>query len=161
MALKITLKPGERMIIGNAVITNGATKTEFVVESNTPILRQKDIMSAAKADTPARRIYFCVQLMYVDGNNLVDHHKLYWELVRDFVSAAPSSLGLIDELNELIVQEKYYQALKIARHLMNFEQEVVRRANQCSESIPSRGPEDHVRTRNRSTCTHTSCAQTY
>lgn len=161
MALKITLKPRERMIIGNAVITNGPVKAEFVVESNTPILRQKDILSAAEADTPARRIYFCVQLMYVDGDNMTEHHKLYWELVRDFISAAPSSLRLIDELNELIVQEKYYQALKTACQLMHYEQEVIKRANQCSESIPSRGPEDHVRSRNRSPRSDTSCAQTH
>jgi flagellar biosynthesis regulator FlbT len=29
MALKITLKPNEKLILGGAVITNGATKCEF------------------------------------------------------------------------------------------------------------------------------------
>ena len=43
MGLKITLKPGERMIIGGAVITNAGTKCHFIVENTVPILRDKDI----------------------------------------------------------------------------------------------------------------------
>ncbi|MCP4374071.1 MAG: flagellar protein FlbT, partial [Deltaproteobacteria bacterium] len=42
MALKITLKPNERMIIDGAVITNGSTVTDFIIENKVPILRQSD-----------------------------------------------------------------------------------------------------------------------
>ena len=46
MALKITLKPNEKMIVGGAVITNGNIKnTNLIIENNVPILRQKDIIS--------------------------------------------------------------------------------------------------------------------
>lgn len=132
MSLKITLKPQERMILGQAVITNGPGKTEFIIENNVPILRQKNILSPDEADTPARRIYFAIQLMYVDEGNLADHHKLYWQLVRDFVEAVPRSLPLVDEINEFISRTQYYQALKAAQRLMEFEQEVLERAKQCS-----------------------------
>ena len=54
------------MIIGGAVITNAGTKCNFVVENTVPILRDKDILSTDKANTPARRIYFSIQLMYID-----------------------------------------------------------------------------------------------
>ena len=136
MALKITLKPNERMILGQAVITNGPGKCEFIVENNVPILRQNDILSPEKANTPARRIYLAVQLMYVDGVQAATHQKLYWELVREFVDAAPSSVYLIDQINELIVKEKYYQALKLAQRLIDFEQEVIGRVTKCSEILP-------------------------
>ncbi len=131
MALKITLKPNERLIIGDAVITNGPNKTEFVVENKVPLLRQDSIIASDEADSPSRRIYFVIQLMYLDKDNIAEHHKLYWELVRDFVKAAPSFLELIDHINELILSEKYYQALKVARRLIEFEQEVMERAKQC------------------------------
>lgn len=131
MALKITLKPHERMIIGGAVIQNGSTKTELVVQNNVPILRHKNILSLSEADTPAKRIYLCVQLMYVDEAHVDQHHKLYWELVQDFVSAAPRSLPILDQLNEYVVQAQYYDALKTARNLIKFEQEVFERAKQC------------------------------
>ena len=103
MALKIMLKPFERVILGGAVVVNGATKAEFLVENKVPILRQKSILAPQDANTPAKRIYFVIQLMYVDEAHLGDHHKVYWELVRDFVNAAPSTLGLVDQLNECIL----------------------------------------------------------
>ncbi|MCP4748712.1 MAG: flagellar protein FlbT [Desulfobacteraceae bacterium] len=132
MALKITLKPRERVILGGAVITNGPSKTEFSVENEVPVLRQKNILGAEEAISPARRIYFVIQLMYVDNQNLKAHHELYWELVQDFLSAAPRSIELIDRLNDQIFQMNYYQALKLAKKLIDFEQEVIKRATQCS-----------------------------
>lgn len=136
MALKITLKPHEKIFIGGAVIRNGHTKADLVVENNAPILRQKNILSPSQADTPARRIYLSIQLMYVDKPQLVSHLNLYWQLVRDFLQAAPSSLELIDHINELVYMENYYQALRTAQKLIDFEQEVMERATKCSESLP-------------------------
>ena len=88
--MKITIKPHEKLIIGGAVIANGSAKSEFIIENDVPILRGKDIMSLKEADSPCRRIYFAIQLMYVDPENLAEHHKTYWELVRDVAEAAPS-----------------------------------------------------------------------
>ena len=136
MALKITLKPNERMILGKAVITNGSGKCEFIVENNVPILRQSDILSPDRADTPALRIYLAIQLMYVDEAQIVVHQKSYWQLVKDFIAAAPSSLNLIDQINELILKENYYQALKLTQKLIDFEQEVIERVTKCSEILP-------------------------
>ncbi len=136
MALKITLKPNEKMIIGGAVINNGPGKTEFVVENNVPILRQNNILSPDDADTPARRIYLAIQLMYIDTPNLGTYQDLYWKLVREFVQAAPSSLELVDKINEMIFQGNYYQALRSTHNLIEFEQEVLKRVTECSEILP-------------------------
>ena len=136
MALKITLKPNEKLIIGGAVITNGPNKVEFIVENNVPILRQNNILSPDDADTSARRIYLAIQLMYVDTPNLGTYQDLYWKLIREFVQAAPSSLELIDRINEMILKEKYYEALKLAQQLIDLEQEVIERVTKCSEILP-------------------------
>lgn len=125
MGLKITLKPGERMIIGGAVITNGIKKTNFVVENPVPILREKDILSTENANTPARRIYFTIQLMYIDEKNLAAHHKLYWKMVREFLNAAPSVMSIIDRISQDIVNGSYYQALKTCKKLIAYEEEVI------------------------------------
>jgi flagellar protein FlbT len=135
MALKITLKPNEKMIIGGAVIKNGPGKCEFIVENNVPILRQNSILSPDEADTPARRIYLAIQLMYVDTPNIGNYRELYWKLIRQFVQAAPSSLELVDRINEMIFQENYYQALKSAQDLIAFEEEVIQRVTKCSEIL--------------------------
>ena len=127
MALKITLKPHEKLIIGGAVLANGSTKSEFIVENSVPILREKDIMSLQQADSPCKQIYFAIQLMYVDEKNMTDHHKTYWELVKDVVEAAPSRQPILHEISENILHERYYQALKLTRKLIDYEKEVINR----------------------------------
>jgi flagellar protein FlbT len=135
MALKISLKPRERMIIGGTVISNGNAKCDLIIENKVPILRQKDIMSEQEANSPCRRIYFVIQLMYIDEENLITHHNTYWDLVRGLVRAAPSVLGLIDQISEHIVNNRYYQALKLARRMIDFEQEVMNRVQKSAGSV--------------------------
>ena len=61
MGLKVELKPGERFILGECLVTNGDQRTRLLIEGQAPILREKDIMTPEQADTPAKRIYLCVQ----------------------------------------------------------------------------------------------------
>ena len=127
MPLKITLKPRERLILGGAVVRNGDTGARLVVENEVPVLREHDILSQREAATPCRRIYFVVQLMYVDAANLAEHHKLYWTLVDDVAKAAPSTARFTGEISRLVVERKYYQALKVARRLIDYEEELLKR----------------------------------
>jgi flagellar protein FlbT len=130
MALKITLKPHEKMIIGGAVVTNGNSKSELLVENNVPILRQKDIMNEKDSNSPTRRIYFVIQLMYIDEKNLALHHKSYWKLVQDFIQAAPTALPTVDQISRNILGGQYYQALKLARNLIDYEEEIISRVQE-------------------------------
>ena len=102
MALKIMLKPQERMILGGAVVSNGnSTGCQLIIENKVPILREKDIISESAADTPCRQLHFIIQLMYIDDEgNLAIHQKNYWRLVNEIINAAPSTIGLIDAINE-------------------------------------------------------------
>ena len=130
MALKITLKPHEKMIIDGAVITNGDHRCELFIENNVPLLRQKDILSEKEANSPARRIYFAIQLMYIDLANLELHHKAYWRLVQEFIQAVPSALSVIDAINDHILKGQYYHALKGARNLIEYEKEILNRVQE-------------------------------
>jgi flagellar protein FlbT len=128
MALKITLKPQEKMILGAAVVTNAnSASSNLIIENKVPILREKDILSEKEANSPCRRIYFVIQLMYIDEENLKIHQKTYWKLVKELTEAVPSTVALIDQISEQIVSGRYYQALKLAQKLCDYEQEVVSR----------------------------------
>ena len=127
MALKISLKPHEKFILGGAVIANGDAKSTFVLENDVPLLREKDILTLASADTPCKKIYFAIQLMYIDGKNLAEHHKIYWELVKDVAAAAPSTKPVLQEISNDILNDRHYQALKLTKKLIDYEQEVVSR----------------------------------
>lgn len=133
MALKIKLKPHERLIIGGAVVANGDTKCDLVIENEVPVLRDKDILREKEVNTPCKRVYFMIQLMYVDCKDLVEKHNIYWSLVKDLVEAAPSTADTLAEISSMIIEGKYYPALKLARKLIEYEEGVtehVRRA-QC------------------------------
>jgi flagellar protein FlbT len=135
MALKISLKPHERMIIGGAVVTNGDSRSDFTIDNKVPLLRQNDIMSEEKANSPTRRLYFVIQLMYIDQDKVLTYHNMYWSIVQDIVKAAPSVLGLIDQISELILGNQYYQALKLTKKLMEYEEEVTCRVRKSSRSL--------------------------
>ena len=124
------------MIIGGAVLTNGnSASSDLVIENKTPILRQKDILSEEKANSPCRRIYYAIQLMYIDEHNLAAYHKVYWDLVKDLVRAAPSTVVLIDSISEHILHRRYYHALKLTKRLIEYEQEVIENVSSSVESV--------------------------
>ncbi len=127
MALKVELKPNERIIVGKAVIRNGETRTRLFIEGQAPILREKDILTPETADTPARRIYLATQLMYLAGD-IDAHHDVYFDLVRDFLAAAPSAKPIVAEINNRILSGDLYKALRTAKQLVAYEQELIAHA---------------------------------
>ncbi len=127
MALKVELKPGERIILGDCTVTNCGQRTRILVEGSTPILREKDIMTAALADTPAKRIYLAVQLMYTSRDPRA-HHETYFALVREMVQAAPSTWAFIEVINNQILSGDVYKALKEANKLIAYEKDLFEHA---------------------------------
>ena len=86
MALKVELKPHERIIIGSCVITNTDQRARLLIDGeNIPILREKDILTPETADTPAKLVYLAVQLMYISPDPQASHGT-YFNLVRDIVA---------------------------------------------------------------------------
>lgn len=136
MALKITLKPNEKMILGGAVVTNGNKKSaDLIIENNVPVLRQKDILSEKDATSPCTRIYFIIQLMYIDQENLITHQHSYWKLVRELLAAVPRLGRHIDQINENILRGKFYRALKLSGELIDYEQEVLKHVHAITDTI--------------------------
>jgi flagellar protein FlbT len=121
MALKVELKPGERIIIGDSVITNDNQRTRLFIEGDAPILREKDILKPKTATTGARRIYLAVQMMY-----LAKSYEKFWVeytlLKTDFLSAAPSALRIIEDIEKEMLTGNLYKAMKAARSLIEYEE---------------------------------------
>ncbi len=132
MPLKLTLKPHERVILGGAVVTNGASSCHLLIENNVPILRQSDILSESQANTPCRRIYFVIQLIYIDQAQSAELQPVFWELAREVLEAAPSMKNLISRISQFIIENKMYQALKTARKLIQYEEELIKNATEHS-----------------------------
>ncbi|MHB8057193.1 MAG: flagellar biosynthesis repressor FlbT [Desulfuromonadaceae bacterium] len=128
MPLILTLKPGERVILGGAVIKNGHTVAHLQIENKVTLLREKDILTEAEATTPCKKIYLVIQLMYIGDGLTSELAQLYWDLVRDVVAAAPSTNDLISQVSAYIVESNFYPALKIAKKLITYEEELLQHA---------------------------------
>ena len=124
MGLKVELKPGERFILGDCIVTNGDQRTRLLIEGQSPILREKDIMTAEQADSPAKRIYFIVQLMYTSRDPIA-HHETYFTLMRELVQAVPSTWPHIEAISNHIMAGEMYKALKSAKALIAYEKELL------------------------------------
>ena len=127
MALKIELKPKERVILGDCVVTNDDQRTRLLIDGMVPILREKDIMTLSGANSPAKRIYLAVQLMYT-SKRAQDHHALYLRLVREILKAAPSTRPYIESINNQILTGDLYKALKETRKLIAYEKGLLEHA---------------------------------
>ena len=124
MPLKVELKPGEKIILGRAVITNGDQRTRFTLDGDAPLLREKDILTPDNADSPAKLIYLAVQMMYLE-QDIDKHHQHYFKLVTDVLSAAPSLSGEISNINNHILTGNLYKGLKDAKSLIKKEEELL------------------------------------
>ncbi|WP_424982961.1 flagellar biosynthesis repressor FlbT [Maritalea sp. S77] len=141
MALKVELKPKERLIVGDCVITNSDQRTRLYVSGRSPILREKDIMRVEEASSPAKRVYFAVQLMYLDDD--VDKvQEEYFSLVNDLVKAAPSMTAIVDEINNEILTGSLYKALKKAKKLIEYERELIGDATTGGFGVPTDSQEN-------------------
>jgi flagellar protein FlbT len=109
--LKIELKPGERFILGGCVVTNDNRRTRLAIEGAVPILREKDIMTARQANSPAKRFYLAVQRMYTSKRTQEDY-AAYRELIREMLKAAPNARPFIDSINNRILTGELYEALR-------------------------------------------------
>jgi len=126
MALTISLKSKEQAVIGGAVVCNDEDRRiRLTIKNNVTILREKDVLKPADVDTPCKRLYFSIQLMYMDRENLAEYHKVYWKDAEDIIKAAPSCYDIIEKMSKYIVAGEYYKALKSCKELIQHERELL------------------------------------
>jgi len=131
MPLKLKLKPKEKVIIGGAVLVNGGSHAEFSVENRVPILRSKDIMTEDEADSHCKKIYFLLQLMYIEQKRSQEHYDMYLQLVKELIAAAPSMVGMLYEVSESLLEDDFYKALKRAKKLIAYEAKAIDQAREA------------------------------
>jgi len=132
MSLTISLKPKEQAVIGGAVVCNDEDRRiRLTIKNKVTILREKDVLKPADVDTPCKRLYFSIQLMYMDQENLAEYHKVYWKDAEDIVKAAPSCLSIIEKTSKFILAGEYYKALKSCKEVMQHERELLNHGKDC------------------------------
>jgi len=127
MALKISLKPGEKFVVNGAVLTNGDRRSAFVIQNKVSILRERDILTEAQATTPAKRIYFAVMLSYLDSERAQSYYQTFVERMSDFMSAIENQeMKLICvQISMDMMKGEYYRALTGCRKIVDYEAKVL------------------------------------
>lgn len=125
MPLKLSLRPGERFVLNGAVVQNGDRRSVLVLQNKASVLREKDIMQAEEANTPVRRIYFPVMMMYLDEANADRYYDEFVRRMTEFMSviANPQILGECVNISRHCMAREYYKALMLCRRLIEYEDE--------------------------------------
>ena len=92
----------------------------FLIDGEAPILRERDTVTAETANTPAKRLYLCVQTMYLKSD-IPKYQIAYQGFLRDLRNASPGDRLAIDAINAHVSSGALYKALKEIRKLMKRE----------------------------------------
>src|SRR6478609_3126800 len=106
--LRVELKPFERIVIGETVLVNSGTRTSFLIDGDAPILRERDTINAETANTPARRLYLCLQTMYLK-NDIPRYRTAYQGFLRGLREASPGARVTIDAANDHVSSGALYK----------------------------------------------------
>ena len=136
MPLKLSLKPGEKFVLNGAVVQNGDRRSALLLQNKASVLREKDIMQAEEANTPSRRIYFPVMMMYLDQANWESYQDEFVKRLSEFMGAVRNPDVLADCVNasRCVMTREYYKALMLCRKLIEYEDE---RLGNVASGVPA------------------------
>ena len=137
MPLKLSLKPGEKFVLNGAVVQNGDRRGVLILQNKASVLREKDIMQLEDVNTPARRVYFPVMMMYLDETSAP---KVYDEFVlrlTEFMGATrnPEIQAECVAASRHVMAREYYKALMSARKLVDYEERLADVASGVQDRI--------------------------
>ena len=121
MALKLTVKPGEKIYVGNAEISVQCDAiVNVLVGGHAPILRSEDYLAESDVQTPAHKLQHVVQQMYL-SDDIAAHHDAYFSAAQELLIVDPSCKDIIARTNSLLMQGAAYKAIKLIKTISNPE----------------------------------------
>ena len=125
MPLKLSLKPGEKFVLNGAVVQNGDRRGVLVLQNKASVLREKDIMQEDEVNSPARRIYFPVMMMYLDEAGATRYYDEFVRRMSEFMGVVrnPEILADCVSISRFAMGREYYKALMLCRKLIEYEDE--------------------------------------
>ena len=124
MPLKLSLKPGERFVVNGAVLQNGDRRAVLLLQNKASILREKDIIQPEQANTPTKRIYFPIMMMYLEPAEANRYYDEFVLRLNEFMGVirSPDILKECVSLSREVMAQDYYKALTRCRKLLVYEQ---------------------------------------
>jgi flagellar biosynthesis repressor protein FlbT len=123
MALKLRLKPCERVVINGCVLQNENRRYTLTVSNFAQIIRGSDIMQEEDANTPVRRAYFVIQSMLLDARSAEDYANVITTMMAKLYTAFvhPEMQDHIMHAMEYVGVGDFYKALASLRPVIQYE----------------------------------------
>ncbi len=98
-------------------------------------------MQQDEANTPARRVYFPVMMMYLDEAGAERYYDEFVRRLSEFMGAVrnPDVLAECVTISKHAMTREYYKALMQCRKLIDYEDEVL---GNVAKSLPAGGAEE-------------------
>ncbi|WP_375568574.1 flagellar biosynthesis repressor FlbT [Seohaeicola saemankumensis] len=128
MALKLTLKPDERIIVNGCAIRNSGRRHVLTIESQADVIRGQDLLDPDGIATPVRLVYFLIQTALTRADlrdDLVTPIQKQLAVLATVFGGA--NMGLIFEAANFVSIGDYYKALRALRPVMRHEEDLFER----------------------------------
>ena len=122
MPLKIELKPNERIILGDSIVTN-CSSAHASLNRRSCSDPAREGHHVARPSRQSGEADLSCGTTDVHGERRDEHYASYFRLVREMLNAAPAARAFIDSINNQILTGELYKALKEARKLIAYEEE--------------------------------------
>lgn len=136
MPLRIRLKPDEKIVVNGAVLSVAGERASTLVLHNTAsVLRGKDILLPEDADTPVKRIYLAVQMLYMDPDGAEAYGPEFRDRLNDVLQVLQTQhvIDQIETVRELVEAGSYYAAMSALRDVLKFEERLLGGGSRASD----------------------------
>src|ERR1700712_1870630 len=123
MALRITLRPLERIIINGALIRNGNRSGELLIETQCKFLRESEIIREEEVDTPCKQLWMTMQVLNL-AEDPADTQILLFKQATELLKVMPSAASFIAAMSKALDENYTYKALKEVRQLVFHERDL-------------------------------------
>lgn len=149
MALKLTLKPNELVVVNGCAIRNSDRRHVLVIESQADIVRGHDLLDDADAATPVGRAYFLIQTALIRADlreKIVPAIQKQLAILATVLSQP--NVDRIFEAANFVSMQDYYKALRALRSVLHHERKLLDFAEATlagtAEALPEKESRERV-----------------
>lgn len=143
MALNISLKPRERLVVNGAVIRNKSSRHPLTVEflNKVNFMREREIVMPEQAVTPLLRVIYWLQITYIDPDQREHAQQRFLELAQEVHDAVgePNIRNAVAASVQSMRAGRFGGALKALRDVLPIERALLGLTIAARE--PAAGPD--------------------
>lgn len=137
MALKLTLKPDERIIVNGCAMRNSGRRHVLTIESQADVIRGHDLLDPDGVVTPVRRVYFLIQTALTRADLRDDLlSPIQKQLAVLATVFGGSNVGQIFEAANFVSIGDYYKALSALRPVLRHEETIMAHQRALTQEGP-------------------------